>query len=80
MARDCSDFVHPEVDRFISVREAARIQSFPDSYRFCSSQFRQFRQIGNAVPPRLAAAIGRTIIKFLSSQSHSSKNFVKSSA
>ena len=61
MARDCSDFVHPEVDRFVSVREAARLQSFPDSYRFVGSQFRQFRQIGNAVPPLLAAAVARSI-------------------
>ena len=61
MARDCSDFVHPGVDRFVSVREAARLQSFPDAYRFPGSQFRQFRQIGNAVPPHLGAAMARTI-------------------
>jgi DNA (cytosine-5)-methyltransferase 1 len=61
MARDCSDFVHPEVDRFISVREAARLQSFPDSYVFSGSQFRQFRQIGNAVPPKLARAIAKSV-------------------
>lgn len=65
MARDCSDFIHPEVDRFISVREAARLQSFPDSYYFHGSQFQQFRQIGNAVPPNLAQAIASEVARFL---------------
>ena len=67
MARDCSDFVHPDQDRFISVREAARLQSFPDRYHFSGSQFRQFRQIGNAVPPLLAEAIGRSLHAVLAS-------------
>lgn len=68
MARDCSDFVHPDIDRFISVREAARLQSFPDTYIFKGSQFQQFRQIGNAVPPILAAAVARSVSKFLGGQ------------
>jgi DNA (cytosine-5)-methyltransferase 1 len=61
MARDCSDFVHPEYDRFVTVREAARLQSFPDRYEFPGSQFRQFRQIGNAVPPILGRAVASTV-------------------
>lgn len=61
MARDCSDFVHPQIDRFISVREAARLQSFPDRYYFMGSQFMQLRQIGNAVPPLLGKAVGSAI-------------------
>jgi DNA (cytosine-5)-methyltransferase 1 len=61
MARDCSDFVHPGIDRFVSVREAARFQSFPDSYDFPGSQFQQFRQIGNAVPPLLGKAVAEAI-------------------
>jgi DNA (cytosine-5)-methyltransferase 1 len=61
MARDCSDFVHPLIDRFISVREAARLQSFPDSYYFEDSQFCQLRQIGNAVPPLLAKAVAGSV-------------------
>ncbi len=61
MARDCSDFVHPEYNRFISVREAARLQSFDDKYIFTGSQFQQFKQIGNAVPPLLAQALGASI-------------------
>ena len=68
MARDCSDFVHPDIDRFISVREAARLQSFPDRYYFCGSQFHQFRHIGNAVPPLLAAAVAHSISVFLGSE------------
>jgi len=61
MARDCSDFVHPGIDRFVSVREAARLQSFPDAYRFPGSQFVQFRQIGNAVPPLLGLAMAKAL-------------------
>jgi DNA (cytosine-5)-methyltransferase 1 len=66
MARDCSDFVHPNQDRFISVREAARLQSFPDTYQFSGSQFRQFRAIGNAVPPRLGFALATKIASQIS--------------
>lgn len=69
MARDCSDFIHPQYDRFLSVREAARLQSFPDSYYFCGSQFQQFKQIGNAVPPKLAEAIASQVVNFLGSRS-----------
>lgn len=69
MARDCSDFVHPQVDRFISVREAARLQSFPDSYYFEGSQFMQLRHIGNAVPPILASAVARSVRKALNQAS-----------
>ena len=43
----------------ISVREAARLQSFPDGFRFAGAMNAAFRQIGNAVPPLLALAIGR---------------------
>lgn len=67
MARDCSDFVHPELARFISVREAARLQSFPDIFRFVGSQFQQFKQIGNAVPPLLGQAVGSSIAQHLHS-------------
>lgn len=68
MARDCSDFIHPEFPRFISVREAARLQSFPDSYYFCCSQFQQFRKIGNAVPPKLAEAVAGKVAQALGVQ------------
>lgn len=61
MARDCSDFIHPTENRFITVREAARLQSFPDNFNLEGSQFSQLKQIGNAVPPLLSAAIGKAI-------------------
>lgn len=51
--------VHPP--RTISVREAARLQSFPDRFRFCGPFTRQFMQVGNAVPPLLAKAVAEAI-------------------
>ncbi len=51
-------FIHPEQNRLISYREAARLQSFPDNYKFLGSNSSIFKQIGNAVPPLLAKAIG----------------------
>jgi DNA (cytosine-5)-methyltransferase 1 len=52
-------FIHPTQNRLISMREAARIQSFPDSYRFFGSKGSIYKQIGNAVPPLLAYALGK---------------------
>ena len=49
--------IHPHEDRGLSVREAARIQSVPDDFRFCGSIGFQQQQVGNMVPPRLARAV-----------------------
>ncbi len=59
MHRDLSEWVHPKLERWITVREAARLQSFHDGFVFESSEWQMLKQIGNAVPPLLAYAAGR---------------------
>lgn len=58
-------FTHPFLDRAITVREAARIQSFPDSFRFVGIKGSQMKQVGNAVPPLLAGAIAEVVMNDL---------------
>ena len=65
IAKDGYWYIHPEQDRTLTVREAARIQTFPDHVRFAGPPSSAFRQIGNAVPPLLGEHLGRAIIESL---------------
>ena len=56
-------FTHPILDRCLTVREAARIQSFSDTFIFYGTKFSQMKQVGNAVPPLLAFEIAKYIIQ-----------------
>lgn len=58
-------FFHPTQARVLSVREAARIQSFPDEYVFTGNMTQQYEQVGNAVPPLLGKAVGEAILKMI---------------
>ena len=60
MHRDLSEWIHPKHDRWITVREAARLQSFHDGFVFMGSECQQLKQVGNAVPPLMGLAIART--------------------
>ena len=66
-------FIHPEQDRAISVREAARLQSFPDWFKFEGSMTNQFVQVGNAVPPLMGKSIAMAIQKAMKCVSASTK-------
>lgn len=65
MKFDCNMYIHPTQSRGLSPREAARIQTFPDDFVFCGPQNSWYKQIGNAVPVKLAKAIGEEVKKYL---------------
>lgn len=70
---------HPDETRPFTVREYARVQTFPDDWKFAGSMSQQYKQIGNAVPINLAKEIGYSIVKFLNLYYESFENFSSTS-
>ena len=74
IAKDGYGFIHPRQPRTISVREAARLQTFPDDFRFSGPPSAAFKQIGNAVPVRLGKSIGEAVVEALGADKKKSTN------
>ena len=64
-AQNQTERCHPEESRPLTIREYARIQTFPDEWQFAGTQSAQYKQIGNAVPVNLAYAIGLSVVDAL---------------
>ena len=61
-------FIHPDEPRTISVREAARLQSFPDDFVFIGNLSETYHMVGNAVPVLMAQTLGKELMKMLKKQ------------
>src|SRR6185436_8634072 len=72
LKKDGLMFIHPTQKRSLTPREAARIQSFPDTFTFPSMVTHCFPQIGNAVPPLVGRAVGLAIVDYLAASAHRS--------
>lgn len=75
IAKDGYWYIHPTQHRTLSIREAARVQTFPDDFRFAGTQTHRYRQIGNAVPVRLGRAVGEAIFQALSQEAKQEEGF-----
>lgn len=69
-----SMWIHPTKNRAISVREAARLQTFPDHFVFCGTKDKQYQQVGNAVPPIMAKSIAKKLAKVLNDSLEGEEN------
>ena len=77
--KDGNRFIHydPEQQRSITVREAARLQSFPDDFDFISNRGSAYQMIGNAVPPKLAKAVAESIYELIKEEENVSLSVYK---
>jgi len=79
IAKDGYSYIHPEQDRTLTIREAARIQTFPDQFRFAGPPSAALKQIGNAVPPQLGEYLGTSILMSLENHEEAGPSTQKTS-